>query len=76
MIGDNAALKAQVRDSYATSASLEIYRKRVDNGLRMWEATLIRQYFPAGGRVLTVGCGAGREKTGSDGVTDGTGFVS
>jgi SAM-dependent methyltransferase len=61
MIGDNAALKAQVRDSYATSASLEIYRKRVDNGLRMWEATLIRQYFPAGGRVLTVGCGAGRE---------------
>jgi SAM-dependent methyltransferase len=61
MIGDNAALKAQVRDSYATAASLEIYRKRVDNGLRMWEATLVRQFFPTVGRVLTVGCGAGRE---------------
>ena len=61
MIGDNATLKAQVRDSYATAALLEIYRKRVDNGLRTWEATLVRQYFPTVGRVLTVGCGAGRE---------------
>jgi SAM-dependent methyltransferase len=61
MICDNAALKAQVRDSYATAPSLEIYRKRVDNGLRTWEATLVRRYFPTVGRVLTVGCGAGRE---------------
>lgn len=61
MISDIAGLRAQVRDSYATAASLEIYRKRIDNGLRTWEITLVQHHFPACGRVLTVGCGAGRE---------------
>ena len=32
MICDIAVVKAQVRNNYATSFSLEIYRKRIDNG--------------------------------------------
>jgi SAM-dependent methyltransferase len=58
---DCDALRAQVRDSYATAEALAVYRQRVDQGLRIWEATVVRQHFPAHGRVLTVGCGAGRE---------------
>jgi SAM-dependent methyltransferase len=60
-IDDNAALRAQVRDSYATPESLEVYRARVDRGLRIWESTVVQQHFPPAGRVLTIGCGAGRE---------------
>jgi SAM-dependent methyltransferase len=59
--GDRASLKAQVRESYATAEALEVYRKRVDNGLRTWEAAVVVQHFPAAGSVLTIGCGAGRE---------------
>lgn len=55
---ERAALRAQVRDSYATVESLAIYRQRVDRGLRTWETTVIQQQFPARGRVLTLGCGA------------------
>jgi SAM-dependent methyltransferase len=44
-----------------TAEALEVYRKRVDNGLRVWESTVVRQHFPASGSVLTIGCGAGRE---------------
>lgn len=58
---DPAALKAQVRDSYATPEALAVYRARVDHGLRIWETTVVQQRFPARGRVLTLGCGAGRE---------------
>src|SRR4051812_15712866 len=58
---DNASVIAQVRASYETPAALKIYRQRVDNGLRIWEATIVERYFPPRGRVLTVGCGAGRE---------------
>lgn len=58
---DLAELKAQVRDSYATTEALAVYRKRVDQGLRTWETAIVRQHFPAHGRVLTLGCGAGRE---------------
>jgi SAM-dependent methyltransferase len=58
---DRAATRAQVRDSYATAEALAVYRKRVDHGLRIWEAAVVRQHFPASGRVLTIGCGAGRE---------------
>jgi hypothetical protein len=58
---DRAAVVAQVRSSYSTPEALAIYRKRVDQGLRIWETTVIRQHFPARGRVLTLGCGAGRE---------------
>jgi len=61
MVDDNHALRAQVRDSYATAAALEVYRERVDRGLRIWEATVVREHFPRAGRVLTIGCGAGRE---------------
>jgi SAM-dependent methyltransferase len=50
-----------VRDSYGTAEALAIYRERVDRGLRIWETALVRQHFPPRGRVLTVGCGAGRE---------------
>jgi SAM-dependent methyltransferase len=61
MPDDRDALRAQVRDSYATTEALAVYRERVDRGLRIWEAAIVRQHFPAHGRVLTVGCGAGRE---------------
>jgi SAM-dependent methyltransferase len=58
---DRAAQTAQVHDSYATLEALAIYRKRVDQGLRIWEAAVVHQHFPPRGRVLTLGCGAGRE---------------
>ncbi|HYU15706.1 MAG TPA: class I SAM-dependent methyltransferase [Candidatus Acidoferrum sp.] len=58
---DRGALQAQVRESYATAEALAVYRKRVDQGLRIWEATVVREQFPARGRVLAIGCGAGRE---------------
>jgi SAM-dependent methyltransferase len=61
MAADLAALTAQVRDSYATAAARAVYRERVDTGLRTWESTVVRDAFPAAGRVLTIGCGAGRE---------------
>jgi hypothetical protein len=32
---DPAALKAQVRDSYATAEALAVHRKRLDQGLRI-----------------------------------------
>ena len=56
-----AATVAQVRDSYSTPAALDVYRRRVDSGLRIWEATVAERRFPAAARILTVGCGAGRE---------------
>ncbi|MGH2901950.1 MAG: class I SAM-dependent methyltransferase, partial [Solirubrobacteraceae bacterium] len=56
-----AATVAQVRASYATPAALDVYRSRVDNGLRIWEVTVAERYFPAVARILTIGCGAGRE---------------
>jgi SAM-dependent methyltransferase len=55
------ALRAQVRDSYATEEARAVYRQRVDRGLRAWETAVVREAFPSEGRVLTVGCGAGRE---------------
>src|SRR5262249_30273758 len=58
---DRASLIAQVRASYETPAALAAYRERVDNGLRTWEETVVANHFPEAGRVLTVGCGAGRE---------------
>jgi SAM-dependent methyltransferase len=58
---DLAAMRVQVRDSYATAEALAVYRQRVDDGLRIWETAVVRQHFPASGRVLTIGCGAGRE---------------
>ena len=61
MAHDHAALRAQVRDSYATPEAIEVYRSRVDHGLRTWEHTVVQQHFPPTGRILTVGCGAGRE---------------
>lgn len=57
----DAATLAQVRESYATPAALDVYRRRVDSGLRIWEATVVERYVPPGARILTVGCGAGRE---------------
>ena len=50
MIDDNAALRAQVPDSCATPESLEVYRTRVDRGLRIWESTVVQQHFPPTGR--------------------------
>jgi SAM-dependent methyltransferase len=58
---ERAATVAQLRASYATPAALDDYRKRVDNGLRIWEVTVAERHFPAAARILTVGCGAGRE---------------
>jgi SAM-dependent methyltransferase len=58
---DSGALRAQVRESYATAEALAAYGERVDRGLRIWEAAVVRDEFPPRGRVLTIGCGAGRE---------------
>jgi ubiquinone/menaquinone biosynthesis C-methylase UbiE len=56
-----SALQAQVRESYGTPGALAAYRRRMDAGLRIWETTVVERHFPARGRVLTVGCGCGRE---------------
>ena len=58
---ERATAVAEVRASYATPAALDVYRRRVDNGLRTWEATIAARHVPAAARILTVGCGAGRE---------------
>jgi len=50
-----------VRDSYSTPAAVAKYHARIEQGLRIWEETVVRQYFPECGAVLVVGCGAGRE---------------
>ena len=50
-----------VRHSYSTAHATEKYVRRISEGLRRWEQTMIDRFFPDVGRALVVGCGAGRE---------------
>jgi ubiquinone/menaquinone biosynthesis C-methylase UbiE len=50
-----------VRESYSSDQAIDKYVKRVEEGLREWEKAVIDQFSPKEGRVLVVGCGAGRE---------------
>lgn len=61
MTADVAAIRASVRASYDTPEALATYVARADQGLRRWETELVRTALPAMGRVLVIGCGAGRE---------------
>ncbi|MEW6754444.1 MAG: class I SAM-dependent methyltransferase [Candidatus Latescibacterota bacterium] len=54
-------LRQLVHRAYSSDAVVARYRARVSEGLRVWEATVAARCFPAGARVLAVGCGAGRE---------------
>ena len=60
-MSDPDQLIRHVRDSYSTAGAAEKYVRRVSEGLRRWEQTIVDRFFPNLGRVLVVGCGAGRE---------------
>lgn len=59
--GELRRIGTAVRDSYSTPAAVDKYRSRAGEGLRTWEAAVVRQHLPANGVVLVLGCGAGRE---------------
>ncbi len=50
-----------VRESYSSDQAIDKYLKRVKEGLRKWGKAVLDQLFLTEGRVLVVGCGAGRE---------------
>jgi len=58
---DLLRLRSELRASYETPEALAVYSTRAGQGLRTWEARLVRDYLPARGKLLVVGCGAGRE---------------
>ncbi len=54
-------LQRGVLENYSTADAVEKYTQRVAEGLRKYEKAAIDQFFPLSGKVLVVGCGAGRE---------------
>ena len=54
-------LRRGVLASYSTADAVEKYTQRVAEGLRKYEKAAIDRFFPISGKVLVVGCGAGRE---------------
>jgi SAM-dependent methyltransferase len=54
-------IRAEVRESYGTPEAIAKYVARIDGGLATWEQAVLRQYLPAAGETLVIGCGAGRE---------------
>lgn len=50
-----------VSDWYATEKSYEYMPEAIKNGLKIWERSVISQYFPRHSHILDIGCGMGRE---------------
>lgn len=57
---DIELLQESVVARYSTAQDIEIYRKRADEELRIWEQRVVERYMRPG-RVLCIGCGGGRE---------------
>jgi SAM-dependent methyltransferase len=51
----------QVADLFSQPAVVEEMNERLQLGLREWEAGVVDRFLPATGRILDLGCGAGRE---------------
>ncbi len=54
-------LRRGVLASYSTADAVEKYTQRASEGLRNYEKVAIDRFFPLSGKILVVGCGAGRE---------------
>jgi ubiquinone/menaquinone biosynthesis C-methylase UbiE len=48
-------------DHFDTQIEVQRMHERIKLGLRSWERSVVDQYFHGPGRVLNIGCGAGRE---------------
>lgn len=57
---DVARLRKTVLSRYSTEEDVEAYARRSMDGLRNWEKKVIER-FMSPDRVLTIGCGGGRE---------------
>ncbi len=57
---DLEQLQASVQARYSSKEDVEIYRRRSQQGLREWERSIVER-FMVPTRVLSIGCGAGRE---------------
>jgi len=55
---------ARVRAKYGRAAEVREYARTARAGLDPFELALVRRHVRAGGRLLDVGCGAGREALG------------
>jgi SAM-dependent methyltransferase len=60
-LGDPHACLASVRDKYDHPADVERYAAFSPGGLEVFERELVERCVRPGGRILDVGCGAGRE---------------
>lgn len=64
---DIKKLQESVLHRYSSDHDLEYYRNRAGEGLREWERRIVEQYMSPG-RVLSIGCGGGRECFGLEGM--------
>ena len=62
--GSQASLLDGVRDKYDAPVETTQYGAYATGDLDDVERTLIAEYVPAGGRILDIGCGGGREAAG------------
>jgi SAM-dependent methyltransferase len=63
-LGDAAACLAGVRDKYGSRAEVRRYATLASAGADASELDLVGRHVESGGRLLDVGCGAGREAIG------------
>jgi SAM-dependent methyltransferase len=60
-VGQADACLGAVRAKYDRAAEVRAYSRTASTGLDERERAVVRRYVPMGGRLLDVGCGAGRE---------------
>jgi SAM-dependent methyltransferase len=63
-LGSPAACLTRVRDKYSRAAEVREYARLAGLGLEPLELDIVCRHLPPGGRLLDVGCGAGREAFG------------
>jgi SAM-dependent methyltransferase len=63
-LGNQRTCLAGVHDKYDSEVEVRQYAARVTTGLEPHEREIVERYLRPGGRLLDVGCGAGREAIG------------
>ena len=48
-------------EHFDTEIEVQRMEERIKSGLRLWERSVVDEFFHGPGRVLNIGCGAGRE---------------